>query len=308
MNTDSNTLPLCANCGKGEEESTSLKKCGACKMVNYCSAACQKAHRPQHKMECKKRAAELHDEKLFKQPPQFEDCPICFLRLPSLQSGRMHQPCCGKIICSGCIHAVEMTSDENVCPFCRTLAPDSDEEALQMNKQLLEVGDAVATHNQACYYYDGKSGLAQDRDKALELWHRAGELGCFGSYYNIGNIYFYGRDVNKNEKKAVHYWELSAMGGDVNIARYNLGIFEMKAGNMERAIKHFAIAVRSGSNESLKKIKQLYSKGYAAKNDYAKALQAYQSYLSEIKSDDRDEAAAYSDEYKYYGEQLQSSW
>src|SRR6056300_476560 len=65
------------NCGKGE--GCQLKKCSACKMVQYCSVDCQKAHRPQHKRECKKRAAEIFDKDLFKQPPQKEDCPICFL-------------------------------------------------------------------------------------------------------------------------------------------------------------------------------------------------------------------------------------
>ena len=44
MSTDRNTLSLCANCGKGEEESTSLKKCGACRMVKYCSALPVKKH------------------------------------------------------------------------------------------------------------------------------------------------------------------------------------------------------------------------------------------------------------------------
>jgi len=36
------------------------------------------------------------------------------------------------------------------------------------------------------------------------------------------------------------------------------------------------------------------------KDDYAKALRAHQSYLDEVRSDQRDEAAAHSDEYKYY--------
>jgi hypothetical protein len=34
------------------------------------------------KKECKLRAAELHDEALFKDPPPKEDCPICFLPMP----------------------------------------------------------------------------------------------------------------------------------------------------------------------------------------------------------------------------------
>ena len=127
MSTDINTLSLCANCGKGEEESTSLKKCGACRMVKYCSAACQKAHRSQHKKECRKRAAELHNEALFtKPPPQLEeDCPICFLRLPRLHAGSRFQGCCGKTICCGCYHAGAMVGADQLCPFCRAPAANT---------------------------------------------------------------------------------------------------------------------------------------------------------------------------------------
>ena len=47
----------CASCGKGEGERTNLKTCMACKLVKYCSVACQKQHRPSHKNECRARAA-----------------------------------------------------------------------------------------------------------------------------------------------------------------------------------------------------------------------------------------------------------
>ena len=60
------------------------------------------------------------------------------------------------------------------------------------------------------------------------------------------------------------------------------------------------IAAEGGNADSLKEMKRLYTHGYATKDDYAKALQAYQAYLVEIKSDDRDKAAAFSDSYKYY--------
>ena len=89
------------------------------------------------------------------------------------------------------------------------------------------------------------------------------------------------------------------MGGNVN-ARYNLGEMEEKVGNMERALKHYMIAVRDGFNESLEKIRRLYTEGYATKEDYTKALQLYQPYLGEIKSVQRDKAAADSEECRYY--------
>ena len=101
MSTDN----TCANCSKGEENSGDLKACTACTLVKYCNRDCQIAHRPQHKRECKKRAAELHAEKLFKQPPPEEDCPICMQTLPLLSSGSRYKLCCGKTICSGCIYA-----------------------------------------------------------------------------------------------------------------------------------------------------------------------------------------------------------
>ena len=297
--TDDNDNPMsCANCGKGEEDSISLKNCMACKMVKYCSRDCQKAHRSQHKKECRKRAVELHDEALFKQPPQLEDCPICFMRVPSMNTGLEYNTCCGKIMCSGCIHAGANVGVDKLCPFCRTPAPTSEEEAVKRVKKRVEIGDAHAMFELGCYF-DGKYGLPQDRDSALKLWHEAAELGSAASYYNIGHAYFNGEGVARDEKKAKHYYELAAMRGDIS-GRHNLGCSEGRAGNIDMAVKHFMIAVECGDNESLKMIQQLYSRGHATRDDYAKALKAYQAYLKEIKSDDRDKAAAFSDRFKYY--------
>ena len=150
-----------------------------------------------------------------------------------------------------------------------------------------------------CCHSEGACGLSQDYDKAMELWQRAGELGCAGAYYNIGNAYYQGRDVERDEKKATHYYELASMGG-IAEARFNLGNAEWRAGNLERALKYYTISAGDGDNDSVKSIQHLYMDGDATKEDYARALRAYQTYLDEIKSDQRDKAAAFSDEYKYY--------
>ena len=34
---DNNSVSVCTNCGKGEEESHKLKTCAACELVKYCS-------------------------------------------------------------------------------------------------------------------------------------------------------------------------------------------------------------------------------------------------------------------------------
>lgn len=297
---DNNDMPtLCANCGQGEESAGDLKACTACKMVKYCNRDCQIAHRTQHKKACKKRAAILHDEKLFKLPPPKGDCDICMLLLPLLQSGSKYRGCCGKRICSGCIYAM-MIRDGGVglCPFCRTPTPTPDEFVEQVKKRM-EVDDAEAIYEMGCCYVNGSHGLPQDYAKALELWHQAGELGYAPSYHNIGNAYYNGDSVERDEKKARHYYELAAMGGVVE-ARHNLGAFEARARNWDRAVKHYMIAAGYGDNDSLENIKQMFMNGYASKDDYAKALQAYQANLVEIKSAQRDEAAAFHETWKYY--------
>jgi len=295
-----NDVSICANCGK---EGDKLKACTACKMVKYCNRECQIAHRPQHKKVCRKRAKELHDIELFKQPKE-DDCPICFIQLPSLKTGYRYQTCCGKMICSGCSYAPVYDDqgnevDNQKCAFCRTPYPTSDEKGIERLNKRVEANDPIAIYNQGNYYRDGRNGYPQDDKKALELYHRAGELGYSAAYYSIGVSYYNSIGVEVDKKKAEHYYELAAMGGD-SMARHNLGNNEARAGNIERALKHYMIAVRSGRSETLNQTNVLYKNGHVTKEDYTRGLQKYQAYLGEIKSAQRDKAAAAREDYRYY--------
>ena len=132
------------------------------------------------------------------------------------------------------------------------------------------------------------------------MFHRAVELGDTDAYNNIGALYNNGEGVEVDKEKANHYYELGAIKGSAS-ARHNLGNKEYRAGNMDRAVKHYMIAVRSGYTDSLEFIKDLYLGGCATKEDYTKALQSYQTYLGEIKSSQRDKAAAFnSGLFRYY--------
>ena len=173
------------------------------------------------------------------------------------------------------------------------------EELIKRNKKRVELNDPLAIYNLGVYYSEGLRGLAQDHTKALELFHRAAELGYAEAYSKIGSFYFYGKSVDVDKKKATHYCELAAIGGDT-VARFLLGYTACCAGNMDKALKHFLIAFMGGSKESLEKIQQLYIDGHVTKEDYTKALQVYQEYLGEIKSDQRDKAAAADNGYRYY--------
>ena len=97
--------------------------------------------------------------------------------------------------------------------------------------------------------------------------------------------------VEANEKKAKHYWELAAIKGNVH-ARHNLGVLEGRAGNNQRAFKHYILAASAGYPDSLDVVKEGFMKGYVTKEEYAGTLRVYQKRVDEMKSDARDKAKA----------------
>jgi hypothetical protein len=115
---------VCASCGKAAVDDIKLKKC-ACKLVQYCGVGCQKNHRWRHKKECKKRMAEIRDDKLFQQPDEsyLGECPLCCLPL-SLDKF-MTNACCCKRICDGCAHANKMREMEQGLAYRQGVAKHS---------------------------------------------------------------------------------------------------------------------------------------------------------------------------------------
>lgn len=169
-----------------------------------------------------------------------------------------------------------------------------------MENKRVEAGDAMAILSQGNCYSKGSDGFPQDRSKALELWQKAGELRNATGYHCIGLAYCRGDGVEVDKKKGKYYLELAAIKGDAS-ARGKLGWMEEKeAGNVNRAMKHYLIAVAGGHYLSLKMIYNLHSAGHATEEVYTQAVRSYHEYLGEIMSVQRNEAAAYEDNYKYY--------
>ena len=290
LNIKDAELLQCSNCGK-EGDGDNMNSCNKCDLVKYCNAACKKKHKSKHKKKCERRVAELYDEKLFKEPPPREDCPICFLPLPFDASGSTFNPCCGKHICSGCIYAMSERGVGKLCAFCRTPGAKSEEEDISRLMKLMEKGNGGAFYNLAGCYDQGRMGMPQNWATANELLLKAGELGCAEAYFNLGIVYGNGRGVEVDEEKAKHYWELAAVNGNVK-ARNNLGALEWRAGNPHRATKHFILASRAGLDEALDTVKLGYKHGIVTKDEYANTLRACQKSKDEMKSQARDKVEA----------------
>ena len=293
--TDTN-IEACANCGKGEEESVDLKACTACYLVKYCNRDCQAAHRTEHKKACKKRAAELHEEALFTQPPQKEDCPICFLPFPPIANAVCFKACCRKHVCKGCMHAhvklaFQGREELGKCEFCRQIDVDTEEEKVVQIRELVNKNDPNAMEILARRHAMGDL-VQQDFVESNRLLLKAGKLGNPQAYYNLGHAYYQGLGVETSVTKAKKYWELAAIGGNVN-ARMYLGETAGYQGNEQRAYKHFIIGARSGHKECLDKVRIGFQRGVVTKDDYSEALKEYQKRQEETRSELRDEAERY---------------
>merc|ERR1719491_708782 len=127
---------ICSNCGKSGD-GIKLKNCTACFLVKYCSVQCQKTDRKQHKKECRKRAAELKDEQIFKEVPHERgECPVCMLPMPLNREEGRYMSCCAASICSGCYDGAFLYSkfespNDLPYPFCRAAEPSSSLEIIE---------------------------------------------------------------------------------------------------------------------------------------------------------------------------------
>ena len=304
----------CAECGSEVGEGViSLKACKSCMVVKYCNANCQKNHWPKHKKECKLRAAELHDEALFKDPPAKEECPICFLpmsvkliccmSLPPAtitsvpiydfveaneelanKAMETYASCCGKSICGGCQYSFHKSGNIENCPFCKAdLRGKTDLDRVEELMKRVEVNDAGAMYVLGNSYYHRKLGLQQDRARAIELWTRAAELGSSTAHFALGVYYDDGGDM----KKEKFHNEAAAMAGH-EVERFNLGYIEYKSGNVERAVKHWTIAASAGHHTAMQSLIASFERGFVSRDAIDLTLTAYNNSCAEMRSKARE--------------------
>ena len=278
---------VCAACGIAEVDEIKLKKCAACKSVQYCSDECERDHRQYHEGACEKRAAELRDEILFQEPESscFGDCPICFLPLPIDRSKSTFMGCCSKTICNGCDDAHALRNGlKETCPLCRHPAPESQAEVEINHMKRVEKNDPVAMTQMGVFRY-----CEGDYSGAFEYWAKAAELGDVKAHGKLAIMYYYGKGVERDEKKALYHWEEAAIGGDPG-ARCILAFDEVENGRPERGVKHFIIAANLGDEKSMKQLWKCFSMGHVSKDDLSVTLRKHHAAVNATKSPQRNAA------------------
>jgi hypothetical protein len=199
----------------------------------------------------------------------------------------LYIPCCGKSICTGCIHSLHsfrVSGNIGKCPFCNSeRAGKTLGEQVEEIMKRVEANDPGAMWMLAGYYYQGLGGLQQDHTKAMELYNRAADLGYSRAHGHLGDIYTKGG----NMKKAKFHYEAAAMLG-CEAARYNLRCMEAEAGNMERAVKHWKIAASAGNYKAMHYLRTAFEDDVISRKSIDSTLTAYNSSCAEMRSKARD--------------------
>ena len=84
-----------------------------------------------------------------------------------------------------------------------------------------------------------------DYKSAFKYYTKAAELEDLTAYCQLGIMYGNGQGAEKDEVKAVYYFEKAAIGGHP-YARNNLALYEQRHGSIERSVKHLIIAANLG--------------------------------------------------------------
>jgi TPR repeat protein len=148
----------------------------------------------------------------------------------------------------------------------------------------VEKNDPVAMRNMGIMRY--KEG---DHSSAFEYYTKAAALGDMGAHFIVAMMYYHGKGVEKDEKKAVYHWEEAAISGHPN-ARLRLAGYEMENGRPERAVKHFIIAANLGYDRPMKELWKCYAEGYISKDDLTVTLRTHHAAINATKSPQREAA------------------
>jgi TPR repeat protein len=285
----------CASCGTADVDNIKLKE------YDVLDAACQKDHTSQQERDYESRAAEIHDDILFRQPESSHlgECPICLLPLSLDTKHAMMQSCCSKLICIGCFYAsiryevVKMIKNKKrSCPFCRQPEPKSavEIEHYKMKRRKANDPAAIQEAGKRCYHDGDYERAFEYFSKAIDIEAGDGDVEA-EAHYCLSFMYRDGKGIGRDAQKRVYHLEEAAIGGHPK-ARHDLGVHEVYQGRIERAARHFIIAANLGHDASLKALRELRAAGEVGREDFVTAFRAYQAAVNATKSRQRAEVIA----------------
>ena len=237
---------------------------------------------------------------LFVSIPPTDDCAICLVALPVVESNKGYWNCCGNDICWSCVdrsketlkrfNAERATNGKapiaRSCPFCRASADITNDEYLARFEKRFALRDARAMIMLAGDYEDGTEFVDQDERKLFEITLRAVELGNPRAFNKLATCYGKGRIVETNAAKGVACLKASARGGDY-LAHFNLGLLAYDSGDIQLALRHYQFSASTGYKGAIDRIQRMHEKGKVSAAEFTAALREYQVAFMAQRSDER---------------------
>lgn len=110
--------------------------------------------------------------------------------------------------------------DKSICPFCRESVDTKEEKVLEREKKLANAGRADAMNQLGDFYCAGSFGLEKDIDEGIKWYTRAMEAGSGSAAGTLGCIFHRGKEVDRNDTKALERFRKAAELGLAN--SYNI--------------------------------------------------------------------------------------
>lgn len=127
----------------------------------------------------------------------------------------------------------------------------------------------------AMYYLGYMYSIEKNYEEAYKYFQMGCEYGNPDCYLEIGNLYYNGDYLEKNQSKALEFY-LYATGYEDRTAYYNAGIvYEYYYKSYEEALKHYILAANLNYSKALHKLGKIYHNGTFGVVDYSKAFNYY---------------------------------
>ena len=249
----------------------------------------------------------------FRAPlPGRDECPICCHILPLGDEACVYNPCCGKLICNGCIVGRQraqlestgyiingITPEEkqfrlimkrwsNLCPFCRSKDAEDNKGYVErvLNRITIRNNEdyTLALMTLGSFYTEGGGGLPQSIQKAKELFQQAYDLDYPPAAFHLFNLYKR-HHPDQKEKKMEYIRRGEALGDVKSIQELaNHAVASKNYTEFTRLSMKAACLGNDTTRDNLMKLYKVSEAQLLSKDDLAITLRAHQAINGEMKT------------------------
>ena len=117
---------------------------------------------------------------------------------------------------------------------------------------------------------NGAGTTAPDIKKSMEWFQKAADAGCTSGLCNLGDLYFSGYGVEKDEKRAVRLYSEAAKKGDAKAMNW-LGLRAYEDHDVARALDWYQKSAENGDCWGMYNLAEFYKNGTGVEQDNEKA-------------------------------------